>query len=235
MHRPRRKHLDVLSDRVALAGLQAVDVGCGDGSLVRALARRGASVLGVDPGLDILRKAAAWQETAGGAYVAARAEALPLADGSVDLVLFFNSLHHVPVDGQPEALSEAGRVLAPHGMLYVMEPLAEGPYFELVRPVEDETDVRAAAYRAIRDAVDGGRFREIGEDAYQAPIKHTGFEIFRQRIIDVDPARATTVAKLEDSLRAGFAAAAEPVDDGFLFWQPSRVNLLRPAGPGVAA
>lgn len=230
MNRPRRKHLEVLAELVSPGGKRTVDIGCGDGALVRALARRGAAAVGLDPGLEILRKAVA-QDGPSCGFAAATGEALPLADGSVDLVIFFNSLHHVPVEGQFRALAEAARILASDGWLYVMEPLAEGAYFELVRPVEDETAVRAAAYRAVRDAIGTGRFREIVETEYDAPVKHPDFETFRQRIIDVDPARATAVAALEDALRTGFADAAEPVDDGFVFWQPSRVNLLRSGGP----
>lgn len=231
MDRPRRKHLDILTELMPLAGRRVVDIGCGDGALVRALAKRGAQALGLDPGLAVLRKAVSHAGGAASAFIAARAESLPLVAGAADLVIFFNSLHHVPVAGQAPALTEARRVLAPGGQLYIMEPLAEGAYFELVRPVEDETEVRSAAYRAIRDAVDDGRFEDIAERVYEAPVKHADYTTFRQRILDVDPARAPAVAALEQHLRTGFAAAGEPVEDGVRFWQPSRANLLRRPGP----
>jgi ubiquinone/menaquinone biosynthesis C-methylase UbiE len=57
-------------------------------------------------------------------------ERLPFAAAAFDLVLLFNSLHHVPVDRQGAALAEAARVLRPGGDLLVAEPLAEGPWFD---------------------------------------------------------------------------------------------------------
>src|SRR3954447_23970558 len=84
------------------------------------------------------------------------AQALPLEDASADVVVFANSLHHVPGDLLDAALGEAARVLRPGGLLYLPEPVAEGPYFELVRAVDDETAVRAAAHAAIGRAAEHG-------------------------------------------------------------------------------
>lgn len=46
--RPIRRNPDVLTDTLAVAGKQLIDVGCGNGHLVRHLARHGAQVLGVE-------------------------------------------------------------------------------------------------------------------------------------------------------------------------------------------
>lgn len=43
------------------------------------------------------------------------------------------------------SLAEAARVIRPGGLLIVMEPLAEGGFFDALRIVEDETAVRVAA------------------------------------------------------------------------------------------
>ena len=78
------------------------------------------------------------------------AESLPVADGSVDGVFFFRSLHHVPVEHMDTALAEAMRVLKPGtGFLCVIEPAVTGTYFKVMRPFHDETLVRAHAQAAL--------------------------------------------------------------------------------------
>lgn len=55
----RRRALDLIAERVELAGKRIVDVGCGEGGLVRALVQRGASVTGVECGAEMLAAARA--------------------------------------------------------------------------------------------------------------------------------------------------------------------------------
>lgn len=228
MDRPRRKHLDVLTSHISLAGLWAIDIGCGDGALVRALVKRGAVAIGVDPGLAVLRKARSLSSDQPSLIVAGCAEAVPLASGSVDIAIFFNSLHHVPITDQQAALAEAGRLLRPGGRVYVMEPLADGEYFALARLIDDETEVRAAAARAIADSVAAGQFWQETELFYDAPVVLPSYEAFRERVVDVAASRVEALDRHDAALRAAFEAHAEPFADGFRFWQPSRVNVLHP-------
>ena len=69
--------------------------------------------------------------------VRATGEALPISTETVDIVLYFNSLHHLAPALHAAALAEAARVLVPDGDLVVIEPMAENDYFELLRPIED--------------------------------------------------------------------------------------------------
>ena len=225
---------DVLAELAEPAGRVVVDVGCGAGGLVRWLAAQGAEAIGVEPGAEPLRRA---RERAGHGerYEAGDALALPLADASADVVVFLHSLHHVPAGGLDAALAEAARVLRPGGLVYVQEPLARGPYFELVRPVDDETAVRAAAHAAVRRAA-GGRLEHEREVGFDAAVRVAGFEDLRDRVVLVDPARAERFAAAEAQLRERFAATGEPDGDRVCFRQPTRVDLLRrPAGPRAHA
>ena len=98
-----------------------------------------------------------------------RAEALPLADGSADAVIFMRSLHHVTPAEHPAALAEARRVLRPRGRLYVAEPLAEGDLYALTRMVENEDDERAAAQATIATAARAG-FAPVTSRRYDVVI-----------------------------------------------------------------
>lgn len=221
---PRRKHTEVLKEFMPLAGARVADVGCGDGALVRVMTRAGAEVIGVEPGARQLARARRAEPAGDERYVAAYGEALPLPDGCLDSLIYFNSLHHVPVDRQAAALAEAARVLKPGGLLYVQEPLADGDYFEMVRPIDDETEVRAAAYAALKAA---GDFEEIEEFQYLAPFREGSFEAFRDALIAIDPSRKAAVEACGESLRQAFLAAGEQREDGRWFDIPSRLNLLR--------
>lgn len=221
------KNSAVLRDRLPLAGARVADVGCGDGALTRLMARSGARVIGIDPGPAQLARAREAPPADAETYVCAGGEALPLPDGCLDALIYFNALHHVPVDAQGAALAEAARVVRPGGLIYIQEPIADGDYFELMRPIEDETEVRARAYEALRAAVAGPELEEVEEFVFRAPFREASFEAFRDTIIAIDPARRPLVEAAEESLRHAFLAASEQRDDGFWFETPSRLNLLR--------
>jgi len=221
-----RSPRDVLVSVLPPGGPVVVDVGCGDGSLVRWLERRGARAIGVEVAAEPLARALAQERVRGERYERAGAEALPLANGSVDAVLFMNSLHHVPGDLLDTALAEAARVLCPGGLVYVQEPVAEGPYFELLRPVDDETGVRAAAQAAIGRATVNGLEHER-EIRFDTDVVHADFAAFRDRVVLADAGRRSVFREIEPELRERFEATADRTPDGFRFRQPMRVDVLR--------
>lgn len=133
-----------------VAGRKLLDIGCGASTVPRELAALGASCTGIDPFIS----ARDWESVGDGRWriLAASAEALPIADASIDAVLFIFSLHHVPAASLAAAFREARRVLAPGGSLYVAEPLAEGDFNDLLSTFHDEREVRAEAQRALGPA-----------------------------------------------------------------------------------
>ena len=97
----------------------------------------------------------------------------------------------------------------------MQEPLAEGPYFDLLRPVDDETAVRAAAHAAIGRAGehDSCTSARSASTARSSMPGSTGSAI----AVLADAERAAAFAGLEDELRARFERAAERVPDGYRF------------------
>jgi SAM-dependent methyltransferase len=88
----------------------ALDIGCGAGASTAALAPYATHITGVDPFPRMLELAQAALPAA--CCVRGRAEALPFAAGSFDIITAAGSLNYADVDA---ALAEVSRVLAPGG------------------------------------------------------------------------------------------------------------------------
>jgi ubiquinone/menaquinone biosynthesis C-methylase UbiE len=97
-----------------------VDVGCGPGSAVRAAARRGARVAGVDPAAVMLNLArAVTGDNARITWCRGSAEQLPLPSGWASVVWSLKTVHHWK--DVTAGLAEVRRVLASVGRFVVME------------------------------------------------------------------------------------------------------------------
>lgn len=196
---------EVLAELVALDGQVVVDVGCGSGALVRWLAGQGAEAVGVEVEPAALARARAAEPAGGERYLEGGGQALPLPDDSADVVVFQQSLHHVPADSMDAALAEAARVARPGGTVYVQEPIAAGGFFELLRLVDDETEVRALAQAALARAGAAG-LRLERELRFDAPIALPDFEALRDLVVSADPVREARLREREPELRERFAA-----------------------------
>ena len=223
---PQTDAMSVIAETFApLAGRRLLDIGCGAGALARSLSELGARVAGIDPNPEAL--AIAREAVPGGTFLAARAEALPFADASFDGAVFLNSLHHVPKPAMHRALREAARIVGPARPIAVVEPLAEGSFFQALRPVEDETEVRTAAQDALRRAVEGGAFEQLRRVDYLRRERFGGLEQFLTRIV-VDPAQAAVVAERRPEVEAAFGRHARAAADGqMVLDQPMRAHVLR--------
>ena len=220
-----RSNESVLSENLNLDKLEIVDVGSGAGDLVRYMTNQGAQVTGLECGALQLEKARSYPLAGDEVYIEGVGQELPFADASFDVVIFFNSLHHVPLEYMATALDEARRVVKATGMVYVAEPIASGSGFELNAPIDDETTVRAAAYDAITNATAKG-LTQVREIFYQTVYHYSDFVAFKENVIPIEPRRRDLFEAIESDLGETFDRLGVPEESGIRFEQPMRVNLL---------
>lgn len=109
--------LFLLTPKVRIA-----DLGAGDGTLSRLLARQAESVHCVDNSakmVEVGRALAKKEQLRNLSYVLGDIEKVPLADRSVDLALLSQALHHA--ENPRQALREAFRILRPGGRLLILD------------------------------------------------------------------------------------------------------------------
>jgi ubiquinone/menaquinone biosynthesis C-methylase UbiE len=99
---------------------RVVDIGCGPGSAVRAAARRGAQVTGVEPA-PVMRRLARLitRDDAEVVWLAGTAENMRLAEGSATVAWSLATVHHWK--DVTAGLAEAKRVLASRSRFLVLE------------------------------------------------------------------------------------------------------------------
>ncbi len=135
---------------MALPRRRIVDVACGDGALAFALAKRGASVMGIqsDPvQAKINRTLGSFQQVT---LVEGYAQNLPQNDGTVDCVIFADCLSRIDAHDMDDCLAEACRVLKENdGLLYVLEKDTSGLFDGIIRMFDDQSAVRASASDAL--------------------------------------------------------------------------------------
>ncbi len=106
-----------------VAGKRVLDVACGEGYGSALLAGVATSVTGIDIDAGAIRHARArYSAVANVRFEEGSAVALPLPDASVDVVVSFETIEHLPRADQPRMLAEIARVLAPDGMLVLSAP-----------------------------------------------------------------------------------------------------------------
>ncbi|MEM1365229.1 MAG: bifunctional 2-polyprenyl-6-hydroxyphenol methylase/3-demethylubiquinol 3-O-methyltransferase UbiG, partial [Pseudomonadota bacterium] len=119
-------------------GAAVLDLGCAGGFMAEPLARRGASVSGIDPAAEAIAAARrhADEEGLDINYAVGVGEELPYADASFDYVVCVDVLEHV--SDLEKVLDEVHRVLKPSGIFF-FDTIAKNPLsrFAVITVAED--------------------------------------------------------------------------------------------------
>ena len=224
-----KSDFNAIASLIDFSGRHVLDVGCGPGKVARELHGAGAIVVALEPDPIQAERNRAAAPLDGLAFVEGRAEHPPGADASYDGVLFFRSLHHVPVSAMEAALTAAARKLKRDGFLCVIEPSVTGTHFPVMRPFHDETSVRIAAQRAL-DLYAAPRFARRERYAFRQFPRYVDFAAFVSRVMgqtfnNHDRERVET-----DEVRKLFEAGRTAAGD-FVFEQPMLMDVFwSPAG-----
>ncbi len=199
-----------------------LDVACGPGAFVLALAPRVRIARGVDLTAEMLRQARAFQlerKVANADFTCADAEQLPFPEGTFDLTTCQCSIHHM---SKPEwALQEMIRVTKPEGRLLIIDTL--GPEsdskFELHNRIEKTRDpshtlsLRLTTFLSLFE----GFNLEVSGQALRRRQRSFNQWMLRAGLAPHHKRFQETRRLLQESLagdRAGFSA--EPQGDDFL-------------------
>lgn len=138
-----------------VAGLDGLDMGCGEGENTRKLARLGAKMWAIDIAPTFIKYAREAEEAAplDIDFQVGDGMALPFSDRSFDFITAFMSLMDMPEPGR--ALREAERVLRPGGFLQfsILHPCFVSPHRKVLR--DENGSIRAVEVGGYFDSLDG--------------------------------------------------------------------------------
>lgn len=143
-------------DAIPFGGAEDVlDIGCGTGSALRAMAARTSGALvGVDPFERMLGHARALTDDGRVTFQVAGAESLPFEDDSFDVVTAINSTSHW--GDLAKGLAEVARVLRPGGLFVLGGEDFTEP--ELLGGVPYREALASRGYRVTRQDLPDGCF-----------------------------------------------------------------------------
>ena len=221
-----KSDVEAVLSLVDVRGLILLDVGCGPGKTSRELHAAGAQVLGLEPNPIQAAENRRQPLPEGLAIGEAGAEALPVDDESVDGLLFFRSLHHVPLDKMELAIREAARVLKRgSGFVCFIEPGIQGTHFPLMQPFHDETAVRNAAQAAL-DIFAAPLFDERSRYIYRQFPKYCDFAAFAARFASLSFNDVRREEIETDEVRRRFEAGRTGSGE-YVFEQPLWLDIFR--------
>ncbi len=187
---------DLLRDVHVAKGERLLEIGCGEGANLHHLRNEP----GARFGIDLSRQKAKAARATGAQVACADATRLPFAEGSFDVVLIRDLLHHVPT--RLDVLSEAHRVLRSSGRLHVIEPNGRAPLVLLqALVIRAERGLMKSTSRRLRDELEATGFRHIEFQAAQPfPIERL---ILHPKVGFPQLGRLSLVRDLLDTWRRG--------------------------------
>lgn len=213
-----------------------LDVACGPGTLVLALAPRVRFARGLDLTPEMLRRARQSQiarQVSNAAFDQGEAEHLPYADSSFDLVTCQCSIHHIAKADL--AVSEMARVTKPGGRLVIIDTLAPESdakfelrnRIELVRDPSHTASLRLTTFLEIFEKAQ----LELARQALKRRQRSFNSWMLRSGLKPGDKRYQEARKLMEDSIpqdRAGFAPQIQG-DDILMIHNEGLFLLTKPA------
>jgi ubiquinone/menaquinone biosynthesis C-methylase UbiE len=167
-----RRRLEVVFDDLLgaepLTGRRVLDVGCGTGHFSLAATARGAEVVSVDIGIELLRTA---RGKGVGRVVTGDAGALPFPGSSFDVVVSSECIEHT-VDPE-RSVAEMLRVLRPDGLLALTCPNRTWHWSVVVANA-----LKLRPYRGLENWPSRSTLRRWIENRHARVLRHVGIHCF---------------------------------------------------------
>jgi ubiquinone/menaquinone biosynthesis C-methylase UbiE len=217
--------IDLLVEQFAVGpGTTVVDIGAGTGKFTRLLVPTGARVIAVEP---VAEMRTVFERVVPGVEVRdGTAEAIPVDDGSADLVTAAQSFHWV--DPLP-AVEELYRVLHPGGGVALIWNTRDTSV-TWVRAIKELMDEVAGDSPRYGDAYGGGWQKAVDEHAGFSDLQHATFRYDHQTSREATIARVAStsyVSALADGERASVLARVDGIIEslGEAFVEPYVADL----------
>ncbi len=213
------QHIDYLNQIYKLYEKHVADVGAGDGQFSMHMHELGAKVTAIE--IDKYKVEHVKSKTNNQInFLLGTAENLPLESVGQDLLCFFFSFHHVPINVHDKALIEAHRVLNEKGRLHIVEPLPEGSMFDVVKLVEDETFVRTQSHKRMHNLTNEGMFELKNKKEYTLTREYPDFETFLDKIVRNNTERSAKLPLVRDKMEEIFVKVVTQKDATYYLDQP---------------
>lgn len=218
---------EIYESLLKLDRASVLELGCGKAEHTKTIARThpGARIVAAE--VDRLQHAKnlASERPPNLSFADFGAQAIPLEDASIDVLMMFKSLHHVPLPLQDQALREIHRVLKVGGFAYVSEPVFAGALNDIMRIFNDEEVVRRAAFETLQRAVEAKRFELITETFFLVPARYADFAEFEKKHFQVTHSERSVSEAQRAEVERLFNRHLGP--EGVKLAQQIRVDLLR--------
>lgn len=222
---------DIYNSILNLDDSHILDLGCGSGRYALDIATSGSGRvirgLEVDEAQHQRNLEGSWPDNI--SFGIGGAQNIPADDESIDTVMMFKSLHHVPLGLMGVALGEIHRVLKPGGFAYISEPVFAGDFNEVLRLFHNEKRVRAAAFDAVKGAVEAGDFTSLNQVFFNTYGHYANFEEFENTVINASFLNIKMDEDLYAKVKAKFQSHLQ--EDGAHFLSPNRVDILQKNEP----
>jgi SAM-dependent methyltransferase len=214
------------------AGRRVLDVACGEGYGSALLAGVAREVTGIDIAAEAVAHACEqYRDRANLAFLQGSATGLRVPDASVDLVVSFETIEHLPRSDQPRVLAEFARVLTDDGLLMLSAPNPieystarnyRNP-FHLHEPSREELEAQLAAMFPARRWY---RQRRYFGSALWSEAGDGGFEVLEGDAAEIGDA-TVPAAMYFVVLAARHESVMPPGPRASFFSEPGEAELAR--------